>query len=230
MPRTPAGTSSRTIAPARRSDRTRRRAAADARPSLHHRGDRAPGARHAGAAASWCSLAQPTCSAPRSGPVACTAGRAPAGHGSAPRRSWWRSPSWSRPGCCGSRRCARSSHAADPPTWRSTCTCSSSASSSSSTSQAVPRSPPGSRRRCGCSSGRWCWWATVSWGSSCRRSTGRCSTPTSPRGRRWPIERAGAQVMWVGGEFLMVALLAATMWEWMRREERSTPGRSSQLS
>ncbi|MDQ2678187.1 MAG: cytochrome c oxidase assembly protein [Actinomycetota bacterium] len=36
-------------------------------------------------------------------------------------------------------------------------------------------------------------------------------------------QRAGAQVMWVGGEFVMVGLLAATMWEWMRREERSTP-------
>ena len=42
-------------------------------------------------------------------------------------------------------------------------------------------------------------------------------------------QRAGAQIMWVGGEFLMVALLAVTMWEWMRREERSTPGRSSQI-
>ena len=36
-------------------------------------------------------------------------------------------------------------------------------------------------------------------------------------------QRAGAQLMWVGGEFVMVGLLAATMWEWMRREERSTP-------
>lgn len=42
-------------------------------------------------------------------------------------------------------------------------------------------------------------------------------------------QRSGAQVMWVGGELLMVALLAATMWDWMRREERSTPGRSSQI-
>ncbi len=37
-------------------------------------------------------------------------------------------------------------------------------------------------------------------------------------------QRAGAQIMWVGGELVMVGLLATTMWEWMRREERSTPG------
>lgn len=47
--------------------------------------------------------------------------------------------------------------------------------------------------------------------------------PTLPSSAALADQRMGVQIMWVGGELVMVALLAATLWDWMRREERSTP-------
>lgn len=47
--------------------------------------------------------------------------------------------------------------------------------------------------------------------------------PTLPTADALADQQLGVQVMWVGGELVVVGLLAATLWDWMRREERSTP-------